>query len=70
MTDSADLEDITPDDSVAPVYLDSTPIDLGDVIAGLPALAEAIAALRETALAKLMAGEPLSEEEARTVIGM
>lgn len=67
VTSIPQLEDITPPDSVAPVYLDPTPdepvnIDVdADIAAG--------ARLRASAIKKLTLGKPLTTEEAELITG-
>ena len=63
------ISDITPENSIAPIYLDPTPIDLTNipVVSGVEEVSEEILSLRESGLEKLIA-LGLSEDEAKALL--
>ena len=61
-------EDITPEGSVVKVFLTDEP-KVDSVTPDLDALLVEAAALRNSAVTTLMAGKPLTEDEARTMVG-
>lgn len=62
------LEDITPDDSVAPVFLDTTPpVEVGDVV-DINALIAATQASKQAAAAKLRT-LGLTDDEVAAILG-
>ncbi len=65
------IEDITPEDSEAPTYLDSTPASPSPdrPTLGPEELIAAQVSLRESAVQKLIRGQRLTEEEARLLLG-
>lgn len=66
----SNLEDITPGGSASPVYIDPTPLEPNGEVPDLDALLAANATLKATAMSKLMSGQPLTEDEARVMVGL
>ena len=63
------MEEITPEGSAAPVYLDPTPVPPSD-LPDLVQLIETREALRQSAIASLVAGVPLTPDQAATIVGL
>jgi hypothetical protein len=60
--------DVTPEGSVVKVFLTDEP-KVDSVAPDLDGLVAGAAALRSSAITKLMTGQPLTEDEARTMVG-
>jgi len=63
-----EIQDITPSGSKVRVYLDPTPLE-PSTLDDLETQVAAETALRQSAFQKLMVGKPLTEDEARTMVG-
>lgn len=66
---SNEMEDITPEQSVATIYLDTTVIPPAEGVPDPMADAEAIQLARDAAVEKLVTEFDFTEEMARTIVG-